>query len=100
MRIPKLEREVSSEATLARMMRHPNILPVVFVTDRLLYQVAADFAYGQRNGWANWSVEAKLFVTRFREIEPIRPPRLNDRLAERLATNVALLYRQAYRSTG
>ena len=84
--------------TLARMMRHPNILPVVFVTDRLLYQVEQDFSIGRAQGWSNWSPEAKSFVSRFREIEPLRPPRMTDRLALELVTSIQTLYGVAYPS--
>jgi hypothetical protein len=87
-----------SYETLARMMRHPNILPVVFVTDRLLYQVEQDFSAGRAQGWGNWSPEAKSFVRRFREIEPLRPPRMTDRLALELVTSIQTLYSVAYPS--
>lgn len=85
--------------TLGRMARHPNILPVLFVTDRLLYQIEQDHQQGTYDGWANWTTEAKWFTTRFREIEPIRPPRLTDKLAEQLVTSIESLYRTAYPSS-
>lgn len=82
--------------TLARMAQHPHILPVVFVTDRLLYQVEQDAKQGTADGWWNWSPEAKWFVGHFQEIQPLRPPRLTDGLAEQLVTSIAGLYRTAY----
>jgi len=82
--------------TLARMARHPHILPVVFVTDRLLYQVEQDARQGTADGWWNWTPEAKWFVGHFQEIQPLRPPRLTDGLAEQLVTSIAELYRTAY----
>ena len=57
---------------LARMTRHPHILPLVFVTDRLLYQVEQDYENGVGDGWSNWSPEAKWFVGHFRELQPLR----------------------------
>ena len=56
---------------LARMTRHPHILPLVFVTDRLLYQVEQDYENGVGDGWSNWSPEAKWFVGHFRELQPL-----------------------------
>lgn len=82
--------------TLAKMMRHRHILPVLFVTDRLLNQVQSDFEYGRIAGWANWTPDAKWFVNHFLAIEPLRPPRMNDRLAEELATSISDLYQSAY----
>ena len=80
---------------LARMTRHPHILPLVFVTDRLLYQVEQDYENGVGDGWSNWSPEAKWFVGHFRELQPLRPPRLTDRLAEELVSSIEGLYRSA-----
>jgi hypothetical protein len=85
-----------SYETLARMMRHPHILPIMFVTDRLPYQVEKDFEYGRAHGWANWSADARWFVSRFRELQPLRTPLLTDRLAAELVTGIGLLYRIAY----
>jgi hypothetical protein len=85
-----------SYETLARMMRHPHILPVVFVTDRLLYQVGQDYEQGVGDGWRNWTPEAKWFVAKFRELEPLRPPRLTDRLAGELVESICSLYKTAY----
>lgn len=82
--------------TLARMARHPHILPVVFVTDRLLYQIEQDARQGTSDGWWNWTPEAKWFVGHFQEIQPLRPPRLTDGLAEQLVTSITELYRTAY----
>jgi hypothetical protein len=82
--------------TLARMARHPHILPVVFVTDRLLYQIEQDARQGTADGWWNWTPEAKWFVGHFQEIQPLRPPRLTDGLAEQLVTSITELYRTAY----
>jgi hypothetical protein len=81
---------------LGRMTRHPHILPVVFVTDRLLYQVEQDYQHGVGDGWCNWSPEAKWFVGHFRELQPLSPPRLTDRLAEELVSSIRGLYRSAY----
>jgi hypothetical protein len=83
---------------LGRMTRHPHILPVVFVTDRLLYQVEQDYQHGMREAWSNWSPEAKWFVAHFRGLEPLRPPRLTDKLAEELVSSIGALYRAAYPS--
>ena len=77
---------------LARMTRHPHILPLVFVTDRLLYQVEQDYENGVGDGWSNWSPEAKWFVGHFRELQPLRPPRLIDKLAEELVSSIEGLY--------
>jgi hypothetical protein len=85
-----------SYETLARMTRHPHILPVVFVTDRLLYQVEQDAKQGMEDGWWNWSPEAKWFVSHFGDLQPVRPPRLTDGLAEQLVSSIAGLYRSAY----
>jgi hypothetical protein len=85
-----------SYETLARMTRHPHILPVVFVTDRLLYQVEQDAKQGMADGWWNWSPEAKWFVGHFQELQPLRPPCLTDGLAEQLVSSIAGLYRAAY----
>jgi PII-like signaling protein len=85
-----------SYETLGRMMRHPHILPVVFVTDRLLYQVEQDAQQGIAYGWSNWTTEAKSFVMQFRELQPIRLPRLTDGLAEKLVSSIKVLYRTAY----
>jgi len=82
--------------TLARMTRHPYILPVIFVTDRLLYQVERDNKQGLADGWWNWSPEAKWFVGHFQTLQPVRLPRLTDRLAEELVASVGALYRRAY----
>lgn len=85
-----------SYETLGRMTRHPHILPVVFVTDRLLYQVEQDHQQGIADGWSNWSPEAKWFVGHFRDLQPLRPPRLTDGLAEKLVSSIEGLYRSAY----
>ncbi|MBX3451326.1 MAG: hypothetical protein KF777_17290 [Planctomycetaceae bacterium] len=82
--------------TLGRMGRHPHILPVLFVTDRLLYQLEQDAIQGTADSWGNWTPDAKWFVGRFQEIQPLRPPRLTDGLAEQLVSSVARLYRTAY----
>ncbi len=84
--------------TLSRFIHHPNILPIMFVTDRLLYQVEEDYERGRREGWSNWTPEAKAFVTRFREIEPVKPPVLTDHLAQTLVTSIESLYETAYSS--
>lgn len=88
-----------SYETLARMMRHPHILPVLFATDRLTHQVQEDSSLGQAREWKNWTHEAKWFVSRFQDIEPIRPPNLTDRLAEELVRSIQVLYRTAYPSS-
>lgn len=82
--------------TLAKMMKHRHILPVIFVTDRLLNQVQCDYENGRNVGWANWTTDAKWFVNHFLAIEPLRPPRMNDRLAEELATSISKMYQIAY----
>jgi hypothetical protein len=87
-----------SYETLTRMMRHPHILPVLFATDRLSHQVEEDYAFGQGRGWKNWTTEAMWFVSRFREIVPIKPPSLNDRLAEELVTRIHSIYQTGYPS--
>ena len=87
-----------SYETLTRMMRHPHILPVLFATDRLLHQVQEDYALGKSHGWYYWTPEAKWFVSRFQEIQPIKPPSLTDRLAGDLVTCIQSLYRTAYPS--
>lgn len=81
---------------LGRMGRHPHILPILFVTDRLLYQLEQDASQGTADGWRNWTPQAKWFVERFQEIQPLRPPRLTDGLAEQLVTSVTRLYGTAY----
>jgi hypothetical protein len=85
--------------TLARMARHPHILPVVFVTDRLLYQVEQDHKQGAADGWYNWSAEAKWFVGHFRGLQPLRPPQMNDGLAKELVSSIGALYQTAYPSS-
>jgi hypothetical protein len=85
--------------TLARMARHPHILPVVFVTDRLLYQVEQDNTQGAADGWFNWSAEAKWFVSHFRGLQPLRPPQMTDGLAEELVSSIGALYQTAYPSS-
>ena len=82
--------------TLAKMMRHHHLLPVVFVTDRLLNQVQLDCEHGRAHAWEKWTTDAKWFVGRFLEIEPLRPPRMNDRLAEELASSIRDMYQRAY----
>jgi hypothetical protein len=84
--------------TLARFMEHPHILPIMFVTDRLHYQVEEDCERGEEVDWDNWTLESEEFVTRFRDLEPMRPPRLTDRTAEKLVSNIHGLYRTAYSS--
>ncbi len=85
-----------SYETLARMMRHKHILPVLFATDRLSQQVKDDFWYGSHRDWENWTNDAKWFVERFQTIDQIKPPALNDRSAEELVTCIHSLYRTAY----
>jgi hypothetical protein len=87
-----------SYATLARMMQHPQILPVMFVTDRLLYQVGEDYEQGRRDDWRKWGSDPRWFVEHFLELQPIRPPQLTDRLAEELVKSIETLYRVAYAS--
>jgi hypothetical protein len=82
--------------TLAKMMQHRYLLPVVFVTDRLINQVQEDHEHGRAHAWDKWTADAKWFVGNFLEIEPLRPPRMNDRLAGELASSIAAMYRQAY----
>ncbi len=86
--------------TLAQMMQHPNMLPVLFVTDRFLYQVEEDAKIGGAWGWSNWSAEAKWFVRRFREMEPVRPPQLTDQLAKQLVDEICSLYGVGYPNSG
>ncbi len=88
-----------SYETLTLMMRHPHILPVVFVTDRFLYQVEQDKKHGAGRGWWNWSPEAKWFVSNFPERQPLRPPRMSEPLAEELVKRIEELYRRAYVSS-
>jgi hypothetical protein len=87
-----------SYATLARMMQHPQILPVMFVTDRLLYQVGEDYEQGARDDWRNWGDDPRWFVEHFLELQPIRPPQFTDRLAKDLVKSIEALYRVAYGS--
>lgn len=82
--------------TLARMAMHAHILPVLFVTDRLHYQVEQDYRQGIADGWSHWSPEAKWFVVHFRGIEPLRPPALTNGLAEELVSSILRLYESAY----
>ena len=84
--------------TLARFMEHPHILPIMFVTDRLYYQVEEDYSRGEELDWDNWTPESEEFVTSFRDLKPMRPPRLTDRTAEKLVSNIHGLYRTAYSS--
>jgi hypothetical protein len=88
-----------SYETLARMTQHPHILPVVFVTDRPLYQVEQDYQKGTIDGWRNWTPDARWFAGHFRALEPLRPPRLTDGLAEQLVASIERLYRIAYLRT-
>jgi len=81
---------------LARFICHPNILPIMFITERLIYQVAEDYERGHGEGWYNWTPEAKAFVTSFLEIEPVKPPVLTGQLAEKLVANMESLYSTAY----
>jgi hypothetical protein len=84
---------------LARMTKHPHILPVVLVTDRLLYQVEQDAKQGAADGWWGWSPEAKWYVSHFRELQPLRPHPLTNGLAEQLVSIIGKLYSIAYPST-
>jgi hypothetical protein len=63
-------------------MKHPQILPVMFVTDRLLYQVGEDYEQRARGDWRNWGYDPRWFVEHFLELQPIRPPQFTDLLAE------------------
>lgn len=81
-----------SYTTLARMMQHSNILPVMFVTDRLLYKVGEDYEQGARDDWRNWGDDPRWFVERFLELQPIRPPQFTDRLAEDLVKSIEAFY--------
>jgi hypothetical protein len=51
-----------SYETLARMTRHPYMLPVVFVTDRLLYQVEQDYKQASDGHLVNASATQKIIV--------------------------------------
>lgn len=79
-------------------MSHNFILPVVFVTDRLMYQVTEDYEHGLRYRWSKWRPNGKWFVSQFRELQPLRPPNLSDGLARELVKNNETLYRLAYAS--
>lgn len=79
-------------------MKHPNILPILFVTDKLVCQIEEDAERGRACGWLNWTSSAKWFVRHFGEIQPVRPPRLTDRLANELVDGICSLYRVGYPS--
>ncbi|MCG3773557.1 MAG: hypothetical protein JW395_0365 [Nitrospira sp.] len=74
-----------------------NVLPLEGGAGHL-YQVEQDYQHGMREAWSNWSPEAKWFVAHFRGLEPLRPPRLTDKLAEELVSSIGALYRAAYPS--
>jgi hypothetical protein len=87
-----------SYETLDEFVRHPHILPVLFVTDRLFYQIDNDYGIGRARRWENWTVSARSFVKRMHVIDPIRPPRMTDEDAKTIVAKIVQLYRTAYPS--
>jgi hypothetical protein len=82
--------------TLGRLKAHRAILPILFVTQRFLQQLEEDRQGGERNSWEGWTVHARKFVLGLSDIEVLRPPTLNDRLAQELVQKVGSLHDSAY----
>lgn len=82
--------------TLGRLRKHRAILPILFVTRRFLQQLEEDKQRGEWNNWRGWSDHARLFVQSLSEVEVLRPPTLNERLAEELVQKLGTLHDAAY----
>lgn len=82
--------------TLGRFRKHRSILPILFVTRRFLQQLEEDKQRGELDNWLGWSDHARLFVQNLSEVEVLRPPTLNDHLAEELVHKLGALHDAAY----
>ncbi len=82
--------------TLVEMASHRNVLPVLFVTDRLFRQIEEDRQRSSRLGWSEWNSKTKTFVTNFHEREILRPPKFNEQMALMLVNKIASIYGTAH----
>ena len=82
--------------TLGRLRKHRAILPILFVTRRFLQQLEEDQQRGKSDNWQGWSDHARLFVQNLNEVEVLRPPTLNEHLAEELVHKLGTLHDAAY----
>jgi hypothetical protein len=75
---------------------HRAILPILFVTRRFLQQLEEDKQRGESSSWAGWTGHARKFVQSLTDIDVLRPPILNERLAEELVQKLGTLHDSAY----
>jgi hypothetical protein len=81
---------------LGTIKAHRTILPILFVTGRFLQMVEEDKRHGEWSHWADWTTNARHFVQTLSDVEVLRPPALNDRLAEELLQKLGMLHDSAY----
>ena len=86
----------NSYATLARLSRHPHILPVLFVTPRFVRQIKDDCVQGANGSWFGWYHEAAQFVRAFPEHEILSPPAVDRDTGRRIVDKIALVFATAY----
>ncbi len=85
-----------SYATLATLMDHPHIFPVLFVTDRFFERAKADAERGWMNDWRNWPDRAAEFVSNVAEHTVLRPPIITEQTARKLVGRIVSVYESAY----
>jgi hypothetical protein len=82
--------------TLGRLMARESILPILFVTRRFFEQAEEDMQSGQGDCWRGWTHHSKWFVQSLKVLEVLRPPRLDEPLAEQLVQKLGSLHKEAY----
>lgn len=82
--------------TLGRLMVHPRIMPLLFVTERFFHQVSEDRIRGSYNGLASWTDFARTFVDNVSLSKIMSPPIITDLMAEELVDKVVRLYEAGY----
>lgn len=82
--------------TLGRLLAHPRIMPLLFVTDRFFDQIREDRDRSSYSGWASWTQFARDFVDKVFESRIVSPPVITDFMAEQLVGKVVQLYETGY----
>jgi hypothetical protein len=82
--------------TLGCLKGREAVLPILFVTSRFMQQIEEDKQRGQSEEWFGWTRHAASFVQSMNDVEVLRPPSLNERLAEELVQKLGAVHNIAY----
>lgn len=80
---------------LGRLINHPHILPILFVTERFYNTVKSD-VYWSKPSWPYWTNSAKTFAEDIQLREQLKPPKINDQMAKIVIEKISILFNKAY----